>query len=172
MEKIKKSSIEVKKCNDKVNYKDDFGQRFEDTEKREKERQKQEKEQQKREKERQKRERQDARQNAKQNAKQNKYQPPPPRPSVSSYRKNCEDIFLRERIIDEKLPLNITKDIKDSINSKWKKWTLSNHPDKKTHLSEEEQIKYTQLFQSVTECKEKVMKDDLYDERGQGCNVM
>ena len=174
MEKIKKSSIEVKKCNDKVNYKDDFGQRFEDTEKREKERQKQEKETQKREKERQKREKQDARQDARKNARQNKYQPPPPppRPVASSYRKNCEDIFLREKIIDDKLPPNITKDIKDSINHKWKRWSVVNHPDKKAHSSDEEYVKNTQLFQSVTDCKEKVMRDDLYDELGQGCNVM
>jgi len=189
MEKIKKSSIEIKDCMDYgVNYKDDLGKRFEEEEKRQKEFVKQREKQEKKEKQDAKdRERKD-KQESKERERQEKErkarkarkprQPRRPRknrnsPSVpaNSNSPNCEEIFVREGIIDSNFPPNITQEIKESIKQKWRKWALLNHPDKKIDLSPEDYLKQTELFKEITGCKDMIMEDKYVPEQ-QGCNVM
>ena len=180
MEKIKKSSIEVKDCMDYgVNYKDDLGNRFEEEEKRQKEFSKQREKQEKQEaKQRQRKDKQEARKAKTRNARKprqprrqrkNRNSPPPVQPNSNS--PNCEEIFVREGIIDSNFPPNITQEIKESIQKKWRKWTILNHPDKKKDLSPEEYVKQTELFKEITGCKDMIMEDK-YVPQQQGCNVM
>lgn len=180
MEKIKKSSIEVKDCMDYgVNYKDDLGNRFEEEEKRQKEFSKQREKQEKQEaKQRQRKDKQEARKAKTRKARKprqprrqrkNRNSPPPVQPNSNS--PNCEEIFVREGIIDSNFPPNITQEIKESIQKKWRKWTILNHPDKKKDLSPEEYVKQTELFKEITGCKDMIMEDK-YVPQQQGCNVM
>ena len=83
---------------------------------------------------------------------------------------NCEEIFIREGIIDSGFPPYISPEIKESIKKKWRKWTIVNHPDKKTGISQEDYLKQTELFKQITGCKDLIMEDKYQQQ--QGCNVM
>jgi SNF2 family DNA or RNA helicase len=207
MEKIKKSSIEVKDCKDYgINYKDDFGERFAEEEKRQKEyekkkqqeekiqkeyakqKERQDKQEEKKkqreakqeEKNRQRQAKQEEKKSKQSKARKSRREPknnyvPPPKfnypPPPQSNSPNCEEIFMREGIIDSSFPPNITQEIKQSIKQKWKKWTILNHPDKHNELPPEEYQKKTEVFKEVTNCNELIMEDK-YVPQQQGCNVM
>ena len=204
MEKIKKSSIEVKECADySVNYKDDFGERFAEEEKRqkqeeknrqqeEKKRQQEEKQEEKKrqrqekqaEKERKRQEKQEEKKGKQSQARKsrrqskNNYVPPPPPkfnyppPPPRQYNSpNCEEILMKERIIDNNLPAYITPEIKESIKQKFRKWMILNHPDRYHEIPPEEYQKKTEVFKEVKNCNELIMEDK-YVPQQQGCNVM
>ena len=144
--------------------------------KRQKEFVKQEKDSQRKEKEeakqRKRKEKEEARQRKSQEKSRKPRQPRRPRQNYYQSPQNCEDIFIREGIIDSGFPPYITPEIKESIKQKWRKWTIVNHPDKKQGLSQEDYLKQTELFKEITGCKDLIIENKYVQDQGVQCNVM